>query len=155
VGELTDLLPVILVALLLWLLGLSLAFYKNFNHYRRLIKKASGGSLVSAMEALLDREEQNSASVKSLRSEITLLRESSVLPLQKVGLVKFSPFGEMGGDQSFSLCLLNGVEDGVLLTALHTRDRTRVYTKSVVKGESKYELSKEELKALKEAQKVR
>lgn len=152
-GELTDLLPVVLVALLLWLLGLSLAFYKIFNHYRKLIKKSSDGSLVSAMETLLTLEEQNSKSVKNLLAEIALLEEKSVLPLQKVGLVRFNPFGENGGDQSFSLCLLNGIEDGIILTALHTRDRTRVYTKSIVKGESKYELSKEEVKALKEAQK--
>lgn len=153
--ELTDLLPIVLVAVLLWLLGLSFMFYRILSHYKRLTNKARDGNLVAAMESLLDSEKENSAAISRLKSELAALNQSSVLPLQRVGLVRFNPFGETGGDQSFSLCLLNGSGDGVLLTALHTRDRTRVYTKPIVLGESKFELSKEEEKALREANKTK
>ena len=151
--ELADFLPVVLIALLLWLSGLSFAFWKLLTHYRKIAGKAHGGDLVNAIEGLLALEEKNSAAVKKLTGEVLAITKKGVVPIQKVGLVRFNPFDETGGGQSFSLCLLNGDGDGFILTALHTRDRTRVYTKPVSAGVSKYELSKEEDKALVEAQK--
>ena len=63
-------------------------------------------------------------------------------------MVRFNPFSEMGGDHSFSVALLDGHDTGIIITGLHTRERTRVYIKPVNKGKSEYDLSKEELKAL-------
>jgi len=153
VGELVDLLPIILVAVVLWLSGLSYTFWRLLDHYRKLTQKANGGNLVNAIETLIKVEEKNSDELGKLQGKLASILKQGVLPIQKVGLVRFNPFDETGGDQSFSLCLLNGADSGFVLTALHTRDRTRVYTKPVDKGKSKYELSREEEKALKEAQK--
>lgn len=152
-NELVDLLPVILFALLLWLSGLTFVFYRLLSHYRKIAKKAHDGDLVGAMEKLFSREEVNSTEVKKVREEIEKIKSDAVYPIQKVGITRFNPFNETGGDQSFSLCLLSGEDNGFILTALHTRDRTRVYTKSIVGGVSKTELSREEQKVLKEAQK--
>lgn len=154
-SDLVDLLPVILVALVLWLSGLSFAFYKLLAHYRRIAKKSGGGDLLKAIDALFAQEEKNSAEVKNLKAELNKAVKRSVLPIQKFGLVRFNPFDEIGGDQSFSLCLLDGTDSGFILTALHTRDRTRVYTKPIQNGKSKYELSAEEKKSLAEAQKIK
>lgn len=153
--ELVDLLPIILVALVLWLTGLSFAFYKLLNHYKKIIRKAGGGDLVKAIETVFSLEEKNTTDIKKLEGQIGKLTKQSVFPIQKVGLTRYNPFNETGGDQSFSLCLLDGADSGFVLTALHTRDRTRVYTKSIYNGESKYELSAEERKSLREAQKVK
>ena len=71
--------------------------------------------------------------------------------VQKIGLIRFNPFKELGGDHSFCLAILNGEDSGVVVTGLHTRDRTRVYMKSIKKGKSEYELSSEEKKALESA----
>jgi hypothetical protein len=153
VRDLVDLLPIVLVAQVLWLSGLTLVFWRLLSHYRNLIKKARGGDLISALENVIRLEEKNSAEAKRLKEALDRLAKKSVFPIQKIGLVRFNPFSETGGDQSFSLCLLDGTDTGFILTALHTRDRTRVYTKSVSKGKSKYELSADEQKVLKEAQK--
>lgn len=151
--ELTDILPVILVALLLWLSGLSYVFWRMLSHYRRIAGKAQSGDVISALETVLKSEEVNSKEIKRLASELESVTKNQVVPIQKVGLVRFNPFNETGGDQSFSLCLLNGEGEGFILTTLHTRDRTRVYTKPVIGWKSKYELSREEENALKEAKK--
>lgn len=151
--ELVDLLPIILVAFALWLAGLTLVFWRLLNHYQKIAKKGSGGGLVQTIEALIKVEEKNSAELGRLRESLGEINRRAMLPIQKVGLVRFNPFNETGGDQSFSLCLLDGGGTGFVLTALHTRDRTRVYTKPVEAGKSKYELSAEEQKALAEAQK--
>jgi hypothetical protein len=71
-----------------------------------------------------------------------------------VGLIRFNPFNEIGGDHSFSLAILDGGDNGIIITGLHTRDRTRIYAKQVNKGKSDLELSTEEQKALLKAQRV-
>jgi hypothetical protein len=72
--------------------------------------------------------------------------------IHKVGLVRFNPFKEIGGDQSFALALLNGKKTGVVLSSLHTREGTRVYAKPVDQGKSKkYQLTEEEMKAISNA----
>ena len=67
----------------------------------------------------------------------------------KIGLVRFNPFDELGGDQSFILCLLDNSQSGAIITSLHNRDSTRVYAKAIKNGQSENAtLSKEETKAL-------
>lgn len=67
----------------------------------------------------------------------------------KLQLVRFNPFNDVGGDQSFILCLLDKTNSGVIITSLHTRDSTRVYAKAIKNGSCESQsLSKEETKAL-------
>jgi len=67
----------------------------------------------------------------------------------KINLIRFNPFDELGGDQSFILCLLDNTNSGVIITSLHNRDSTRVYAKAIKNGKSEnLALSKEETKAL-------
>jgi hypothetical protein len=150
-NELVDLLPIVLVALVLWLGGLTYAFLRLLKHYRKIAEKTKSGDLISAMDNLFQKEEVNSKSVQKILSEIDNINKRGLLSLQKNGFVRFNPFSETGGDQSFSLCLLDGEENGFVITGLHTRDRTRVYTKPIVGGVSKLELSREEEEALKKA----
>lgn len=91
----------------------------------------------------------NTLQIKEIWSEINNIKELSKLNIQKVGLVKFNPFNETGGDHSFSLALLDGNKNGIIITSLHTRERTRVYLKDVREGKTKLDLSNEESKALK------
>lgn len=67
----------------------------------------------------------------------------------KINLTRFNPFEELGGDQSFILCLLDNTNSGVIITSLHNRDATRLYAKAIKNGQSdNLALSKEETKAL-------
>lgn len=67
----------------------------------------------------------------------------------KMQMVRFNPFNDVGGDQSFILCLLDKTNTGVIITSLHTRDSTRVYAKAIKNGSCESQsLSKEETKAL-------
>ncbi len=73
--------------------------------------------------------------------------------LDKISIIRFDPFGDRSGNQSFVIALLNNKNDGFVLSALHTREGTRVYTKQISKGKSinNNELTKEELDAIKQA----
>lgn len=90
----------------------------------------------------------NTKEIKDLKSELLYMKNVSKLNIQRVGLIKFNPFNETGGDHSFSLALLDGNKNGIIITSLHTRERTRLYLKEVLSGKVKIRLSKEEEKAL-------
>lgn len=69
--------------------------------------------------------------------------------IQKIGLLRFNPFKDTGGDQSFILALVDAHDTGIVITALYSRSGTRWYTKRVSKGKgAEHELSDEEKKAL-------
>lgn len=71
--------------------------------------------------------------------------------IQKVGVVRFNPFKDVGGDQSFSIALLNEENSGVIITSLYSREGNRVYAKAIERSQSKYQLSDEEKEAISRA----
>lgn len=72
--------------------------------------------------------------------------------LHKVSVVRFNPFKELGGNQSFVVALLDGNKSGVVISSLHTREGTRIYSKPILEGKSeKYTLTEEEKEAIKSA----
>ena len=143
----------ILIGVGVWLIILSAFLIWIFQKFRVLTKDVKKGNLVRILERVLKSEAKNSKEVKALSRQLGDLTEEVEFHIQKVGLVRFNPFEEMGGDHSFTLAVLDGKDTGFILTGLHTRERTRIYIKSVSKGKSRYELSKEEQKALEKAKK--
>ncbi len=71
--------------------------------------------------------------------------------IQKVGFIRFNPFEDTGGDNSFALALLDKKSDGVLISSLYLRDGMRIYSKKVEGGKTRYPLLEEEKKVLEEA----
>jgi len=108
--------------------------------------------LVKVLEKILKEQSNSKKAIDELGKKINFLEEKARGHVQKVGLVRFNPFKETGGSHSFSLALLDGTETGVVITGLHTRERTRIYIKSIKNGRSELELSEEERKALIKAQ---
>jgi len=144
---------IILAVIGIWLIALSVVLLRAFGFFRRLSSRVKKGNLVEVIDKVLEKEAKNSKDLSRVQKEIGELSDEVNLHVQKVGLVRFNPFKEMGGDHSFSLALLDGNDSGVILTGLHTRERTRVYIKKVERGRSKFNLSSEEKKALAKAQK--
>ena len=91
--------------------------------------------------------EANNANEKSIKKLFTNMK----FTFQKVGLVKYDAFNEMGGKLSFSLALLNQTNDGFVLNAVHSREGCYTYIKEIVDGNSIIVLSEEEQEALKMA----
>jgi len=76
------------------------------------------------------------------------LRKEGLNFIQIVEMMRYNPYGDVGGDQSFSLLLADAKKNGILLTSLHTRSGTRSYIKPINEGKSEIELSEEEKKLL-------
>ena len=136
-----------------WLVALSFFLYKFFVLYKKLTEGVGMGDLKKILEKVLLRGEENTESIKEIVKRLDTIEEKDKKHIQKVGLVRFNPFSELGGDHSFCLAILDDRDTGVVITGLHTRDRTRVYIKDIVGGKSSLELSTEEKKAVADAHK--
>lgn len=141
---------IFLIFLAIWLIILSLLFYWMLRHYLRL-SKIDGGNLKKVLDKVLSVQNYNSIFLEKLESKLKKLEIEGNKHIQKIGLVRYNPFNETGGDHSFSLAILSGKQDGLVITGLHNRDKTRVYVKSMKNGKSSHVLSKEESKAIQEA----
>ncbi len=135
----------------IWLIAVSVVLYRVFALFNKLTKGVDAGDLKKVLEKILEKEVKNEKDISDLVRRVNALEEDGRFHIQKIGLVRFNPFKELGGDHSFSLSVLDGEGSGVVITSLHTRDRTRVYMKKVVKGKGDIELSEEERKALAKA----
>ncbi len=89
--------------------------------------------------------------VDDLSSLVQELKKENEKMVQKIGLIRFNPFSNIGGDQSFSLAILNGKNDGVVVTSFYSSEGSSVYGKLIKKGESLHVLSKEEKIAIEKA----
>ncbi len=138
----------ILLVLGLWLTGLSIVLYRIFALFNKLTRGVEVTDLKSVLEKVLTRESNNEKVIVELTKRVSTIEVNSTSHVQKVGLIRYNPFKELGGDHSFSLAILDGKDNGVIITSLHTRDRTRVYMKDIIGSKSETELSVEEKKAL-------
>jgi len=108
-------------------------------------------SLARRIETLEEALRRAEAETASLRRRVREVEERLPSHLQRVGLVRFRAFPEVGSDLSFSLALLDARGNGVVLTSLFGREETRVYAKPVHAGKSPYRLAPEEEQALAQA----
>lgn len=119
----------------------------------RAIKRLLGGTDGSDTEKdlqmdMLRRIARMEAKLEEIDPRLDLLDAISRASIQKVGFVRFNPFSDTGGDNSFILALLDRQNSGVLISSLYLREAVRVYAKAVERGKSKHILSEEEQKLL-------
>jgi hypothetical protein len=97
---------------------------------------------------LKERVERLEKEIDNLKMEVERLEKINVSNIQKIGLVRFNPFEDLGGDQSFSLALLDGNDNGIVITSLFLKEGNRIYSKLIENGNSKYKLTPEEKLAI-------
>ena len=139
--------------IVIWLFFLSFFLFKSVNHYKKLISRAKEADLKKLLDDVFRSEDQNKKEIKRILNEIAIIQKEGLRHIQKLGLVRYNPFKDTGGDHSFSLSVLDGNGNGFVLTGLHTRDRTRFYLKSIKDGFASKELSQEEARSVELASK--
>lgn len=140
---------ILVLTFFVWLIILSLTFFVFMRNYRKLVRETTGSDLKDIWQIYISRLEVTQKGLTDLGSAVKEMKEADKKHLQKVSLVRFNPFSDTGGNQSFAMSLLNGRGDGVVFSSLHGREGTRVYGKSVEGFKSAgYEFSKEEGEAV-------
>jgi hypothetical protein len=89
--------------------------------------------------------------VQDVSSRLPNVEGRSTVSLQKVGIVRFNPFEDTGGQQSFAIALLDSLGTGFVISSLHSRQATRLYMKQVTAGKSDTALGDEEAEAIRQA----
>ena len=139
---------VILVTLVAWLV----ARIRHLDaRLEGLTRGADGKNLEGVLHAHLDKVDAVARDLDDLTDRTILLEAKSLRAFSRMGLVRYNPFEETGGNQSFALALLDANGDGWVLSSLHARSGTRVYAKVIARGRSETALSDEESAALRQA----
>jgi hypothetical protein len=113
-----------------------------------LTRGAEGRSIEAVLDAHLDKVLAVARELDELSARSAVLEADARRAVQRIGLVRFNPFEETGGNQSFALALTDRNGDGFVVSSLHARTGTRLYAKAIVGGRSDSALSAEEAEAL-------
>jgi hypothetical protein len=143
---------ILLAAIFIWTVFLTILFRRMLIHFNRLADDTGRVGLRGILEDVLKSQAQNKKDIEMLRTICDRIDKEGHFHIQKVGLLRFNPFKDTGGDQSFILSLLDKNDSGVIISGLYSRSGLRWYAKRVINGKgTEHELSDDEKKALKEA----
>ena len=147
-----------IIILLLLVIILAVLFIVQTNKYRRLESRfhafmmgEDGASLEEKMALLFKDVRKLKEHDQIHKDDIADIRRILLTCFQKIGIVKYDAFREMGGQLSFSIALLDQEDNGFVINSVHSASSSYVYTKEIKNGQSAIELSGEEKEALKAA----
>ena len=141
----------VVLALVLAVVGLIRRTRRLGKRLESITRGSDDQSLEAVLGSHLDRVRQVVRDVDLVGARTSVLERDLQGSIGRVGLVRFNPFEDTGGNQSFALALIDGRGDGFVLSSLHARAGTRVYAKAVNAGASEAALSTEESEALRQA----
>jgi hypothetical protein len=154
VMDLIIILIILLAVVSIWLVLLSFMFFKERSFLEKVFpldsRKMTDEAVVlrSQFEKIILALEQSKEREKVTAKHLQEMRKEGLGFIQSVDTMRYNPYGDVGGDESFSLLLMDGKKNGVILTSLHSRANTRIYVKPVKEGKAQLELSTEEKQLL-------
>ena len=139
---------VLVVVLFLLVISVNMKYTRLKSSYNSFMRGKDGRTLEdSIFERFEDLDRLTETTLKN-RQAIRKINEEMMSNFQKVGILKYDAFHEMGGKLSFALTLLDGNNSGYIINSMHSREGCYNYIKEIVKGESYIELSEEEAESL-------
>jgi hypothetical protein len=138
----------------LGIIALILSVYSTWQSLRLAkIKKTfftgtTGIDLESVILLLKEESKESQDRQDALEQVLIQLQKTLSLAVQKVGLVRFNPFSDGGGNFSFSLAMLDAQNTGVVVTSMYGREQNRIYTKKIENGKCESQLTDEEQQAV-------
>lgn len=143
---------IFIMAALLTIDILLIAFFFLINAKLRKIFKSESMDFEKVLLDLREHEKVSTRELDSLEKRINAIEHELPHDIRKVGLVRYNPFSDAGGDQSFALALLDEHKNGVVISSLYGREVNRVYAKRIEEGIcKKHQLTEEEKKVINEA----
>ncbi len=134
---------------LIWLLALTYLYWRSTQRYGSFTNKGENKALPAILDHISQELSLTKKQIDTLQHRCDKIEQSELLHIQKVGLLRFNPFKDTGGDQSFIIALVDAKDTGVVISGLYSRLGTRWYAKKVLTGKGvDHELSEEEKEAL-------
>lgn len=120
---------------------------KKYDYFMGANRRPSH-NLEMKIEEYFETSKRIEEKYSKLLDMVTDMDKTDKSKIQKVGLIRYNPFDEMGGNLCFALALLDGNDNGVVLNGIHSRTGSFTYAKPIEMGVSTYMLSEEEIKAV-------
>ena len=141
----------ICVGLLIYVILVNIKLNKLNNKYKSFMSGKDGKTLENVIERRFSQIDELIRCDKEMRKKVDAINENLLVTFQKIGIVKYDAFNEMGGKLSFAIALLNKENTGFVINAMHSREGCYTYIKEIIKGESYILLGEEENEAVKKA----
>ena len=124
--------------------------YKQLNtrYVEFMSKLGEGDKVEKILSEYLKIVDENSKKIKQQEEDIKRLEANLKKCVQKVGLVRYNAYGDTGSDLSFTMALMDAEDNGVVVNGLYSRESSSIFAKALAKGETKYNLSAEEIQAI-------
>ena len=142
---------VLIIVLFILLINANMKYTRLKSSYYSFMRGKDGRTLEDSIFERFEELDNLTASTLENRQAIRKINEEMMSNFQKVGILKYDAFHEMGGKLSFALTLLDGNNSGYIINSMHSREGCYNYIKEIVKGESYIELSEEEAESLERA----
>ncbi|AYE34318.1 DUF4446 family protein [Clostridium septicum] len=144
-------LAVIVILLFIVVLVLMRSINKVELKYRKMMRGVNNKNLEALINSKLDEIDKAVEKSEESIKQCEITREEMKDCVNKVAIMRYKAFEDVGSDLSFSVAILDSHNDGVMLTGIYSRQESITYAKPIDKGISRYELSEEELHVLNEA----
>lgn len=141
----------IMVFVLIYMVRISMKLTRFLKRYRIFMRGKDAVSLEKAFAQKFLEVDRLMEMSKNQANEISRLKEVLSRTTNKIGIVKYDAFPDVGGKLSFALAMLDESNSGFVLNAIHSREGCYTYVKEIVKGESYIVLGQEEKEALRQA----
>ena len=148
-------LAAIVLGLIVWLILLQVRLSRMVRQYTHWMAGSDGQDLAEMLTRHVDQVREATGTVTALQAKARQLERALKHCMQWMGIVRFNPFRDTGGNQSFAWAIVDDNGDGVVLSSLYAREGTRMYAKPLFKWESPYALTEEEQQAVVQAQQQR
>ena len=141
------------ITLLLFIISIILfsSVKKLEKKYRKMMRGVNNKNLEKALNDNLDNIEKALNKSEEAISECKNISDKLKGCVNKVAIMRYKAFEDVGSDLSFSIAILDSYNDGVIITGIYSRHDSTTYAKPIDKGISRYDLSEEELHVLNEA----
>ena len=144
-------LAIITLLLLITTIVLLLSVNKVEKKYRKMMRGTNSRNLEEVINSNLDNIDVALNNSKEYLERCEKIAEDLKSCVNKVAIMRYKAFEDVGSDLSFSIAILDSYNDGVIITGIYSRHDSTTYAKPIDKGISRYDLSEEELHVLNEA----
>lgn len=157
--------PEVIAGILINFLFILILFFMNISTRSKLKKLkakytkfmsgiSSENNIESLLELCISKVNEVGNKNREMENEINFIQRNLMQCIQKIGIVRFNAFDNVGSDLSFAIALLDNNDNGIVLSGIYSRDSSSTYAKPIANGKSKYALSAEELQSIDIAKKI-
>ncbi len=140
------------IFILVWLFIVTFYLLRNAKRIKRITQGTKATNLDQILVNILARQDQETKQIAQIVSKFTEIDKRQKIFFTKHALIRFNPFEDTGGDQSFAISLLDGENNGIVISSLHSRTQTRLYAKQVMHAKpTTHPFSKEEKEVVEKA----